>query len=113
MEDTAKHWKFGQAPARVDLLGDKLQRPESVEHIISFPGGAIEVARTTDGDYWAHIIIYQGSITPQTGMASARGEVVASRVCRAGEMGVAEIEGAERASQIAVRIRTTKPGARA
>lgn len=47
---------FDKAPARRVLKGDK-RKPESAEHIIEFPGGAIQVARLEDGTYWAHIIV--------------------------------------------------------
>lgn len=45
------------APEKITLLGSK-QKPEPAQHIIEFPGGAIEVSRCSDGvHYWAHIHI--------------------------------------------------------
>lgn len=38
------------------------RKAESAEHIIEFPGGAIEVARLEDGSYWAHIIVTHGDV---------------------------------------------------
>ena len=53
---TCKSYIVGKAPKHIKLLGDKTQ-PECAQHIIEFPGGAIELSRTSDGNYWAHIII--------------------------------------------------------
>lgn len=37
------------------VRGDKHTQAEPSEHRITFPGGYIYVARTSDGEYWAHI----------------------------------------------------------
>jgi hypothetical protein len=37
------------------IKGDKLKQPEPIHHTIIFPGGHINVTRTTDNNYWAHI----------------------------------------------------------
>jgi len=77
---TAKVYQVGKAPKRITLLGDK-KRPESAQHIIEFPGGAIEVSRTSDGNYWAHIIVNRGDVIDDAeGRVSARGVVISSRV---------------------------------
>lgn len=81
MSATAKNWNIKRAPSRIELLGDKTKRPESAQHIIEFPGGAIELSRTDDGNYWAHIIVHEGE--PQDwdeGRQSARGEILGSRI---------------------------------
>lgn len=57
MADTAKEFTFGKAPKKIELKGEK-SKPESAEHIITFPGGSISVCRTSNNDYWAHISIY-------------------------------------------------------
>ena len=36
--------------------GDK-SKPEPSTGIIKFPGGYVEVSRTTDGSYWAHMLV--------------------------------------------------------
>ena len=36
--------------------GDK-RRPEPSTGVIKFPGGHVEVSRTSEGNYWAHISI--------------------------------------------------------
>jgi hypothetical protein len=78
---TAKNQMFDDAPAKRTLRGDKA-KPESAQHIIEFPGGAVEVSRLDDGSYWAHIIVNRTqaleSLAP--GMGSAFGDVVGSRV---------------------------------
>lgn len=39
------------------LLGDPKTRPEKPHTIILFPGGSVEVARTSDGRYWVHVAV--------------------------------------------------------
>ena len=103
---TSKNFPINKAPRRIELFGSK-KRPESAQHIIEFPGGAIEVSRTTDCNYWAHIIVNQeygreeGSLLQQ-----ARGIVEFSSLLR-GSAVETGIEGAERLTQIAVLIKPT------
>lgn len=54
MSETAKAYRFGEAPKRIELRGDKTTATESAQHIITFPGGAIELARVGDDEYWVH-----------------------------------------------------------
>jgi hypothetical protein len=83
--DTVKSFQISRAPSRITLLGDKTKRPESSQHIIEFPGGAIELSRTTDGYYWAHIIVNRGQpIDDCEGLQAARGIVIDSRIDREG-----------------------------
>jgi hypothetical protein len=47
---------MGQFTAKViHLKGDKTKAVEPAQHIITFPGGSVEVSRCDDGTYWAHI----------------------------------------------------------
>lgn len=79
---TAINDLFDDAPARRVLRGDKKKKPDPAQHIIEFPGGAVEVSRLDDGSYWAHIIVNRRqaleSLAP--GMDSAFERVVSSRV---------------------------------
>jgi hypothetical protein len=105
-EFTAKNYPIRSAPKRIELLGDKTKRPEPAQHVIEFPGGAIELTRCSDGvTYWAHIIVHRGQILGSDGSTreSMGGEVVDSRVDTAD--GVVPIPGADTASQIAVLVR--------
>ena len=78
---TAKVWQFDKAPRLMRLDGDKAKKVESAQHIIEFPGGAIEVSRLDDGSYWAHIIVNnQKTIDDAEGRLSAYGEVVDDRI---------------------------------
>lgn len=43
------------ATAKVIKLTGDPKNQESAEHIITFPGGSIMVARTSKNEYWAHI----------------------------------------------------------
>lgn len=107
MADTAKNWPIDRAPKRAELRGDKTKKPESAQHIIEFPGGAIEVSRTGDNEYWAHIIVNRGwGDGDSDGMTSARGEVVASRIDS--PAGVLDIPNADTLTQIAVRVRSQR-----
>ena len=112
MSATCKNSNIGKGPKRIVLLGDRA-KPESAEHVIEFPGGAIEVARTSDGDYWAHIIIHRDQPIEDTdGRVSAQSEVVASRIGRAhphGADGPEAIADHGQVDQIAVLIRRVKP----
>lgn len=109
MADTAKQYQYGKAPKRIELLGDKTKRPESAEHIIEFPGGAIELARTSDGNYWAHIIINRNwASSDHGGRLSAIGEVLDARLGRDYPDGVSGIDQHEGLQQIAVLIKPTK-----
>jgi len=44
-------------PVVINVFGDKSKKLEPEEHRIHFPGGCISVARTTTGEYWAHISV--------------------------------------------------------
>lgn len=111
MSATAKSWTIDKAPRRINLLGDK-NRPESAQHIIEFPGGAVEVSRLDDGTYWAHIIVNRSGFGANDGdgLTAARGSVVDARIDRQHPDGVAGIESHERIEQIAVLIRPSKAG---
>lgn len=108
MPSTAKNYPITKAPARIELLGDKTVRPEPAQHIIEFPGGAVEVSRTSDGNYWAHIIVHHGHVLEDgSTREQARGEVVGSRVQAVN--GLFPIPRHEGLTQIAVLIRPVKP----
>lgn len=106
---TCKNFPIDKAPKRIELLGDKTKRPEPAQHIIEFPGGAIELTRTSKEEYWAHIIVHHGQVLELDGSTreSARGIVVASRIQN--DDGLHPIPGAESATQIAVLIRVGVP----
>lgn len=110
MSATAKNWPIDKAPKQISLFGDPKIKTESAQHIIEFPGGAVEVTRTSDNEYWAHIIINRGwSDSDQTGIHAARGEVVDARIDSAA--GVLDVPNAGTMTQVAVRIRAVKGGA--
>jgi len=101
---TAQQLRLGKAPKRIELFGDKTKKMESAQHIIEFPGGAIEVSRCTDGTYWAHILTNHGfSEGDGKGFSSGYGTVIDSRICRDGEH-VQSLGDCARITQIAVRI---------
>jgi len=111
---TAKVWQFDEAPRRVKLQGDKTKAIEPAQHIIEFPGGAVEVSRCSDGTYWAHIIVNnERTIDDTEGRLSAIGEVVDTRIDWSDpRSGVQEItpprESGEPFDQLAIRIRPVR-----
>lgn len=98
---TTKNYPIAKAPREIRLLGEK-EKPEPASHIINFPGGAIELSRTSHGDYWAHILI---SDNPHACGQSA-GEIIGSRITS--DHGVAAIPAAPNIRQIALLIRPVK-----
>jgi hypothetical protein len=108
---TAKNYQIGarNTPHRIELLGDKTVKPESATHIIEFPGGAIELSRTVDDEYWAHIIVNRKwAWSELDGRESAIGQIVDSRIFRR-DSGLAEIDDTDEVEQIAVLIRASRP----
>lgn len=105
---TARASQIEDAPARIQLLGDR-RRPEPGQHIIEFPGGAIELSRLDDGSYWAHVIVNRRwAGRHMTNFQRAYGQVVASRVGRVGG-GIEDLDRLEEVEQIAVLIRPSPP----
>ena len=46
----------------VIFAGNK-SKPEPSTGAIKFPGGVVEVSRTSDGDYWAHLTVFDPAHT--------------------------------------------------
>src|SRR6266481_547642 len=106
---TTKNFLYGKAPQKIELLGDnKNIRPEPATHIIEFPGGAIELSRTTDGNYWAHIIVNRDFALPDDahGLRAAYGEIIGSRIDYdfPADPNIVEVPQAEQVRQIAILI---------
>ena len=108
---TTRNYLIDRAPKRIELLGDKTKRPESASHIIEFPGGAIELSRTTGGDYWAHIIVNRDFALPREieGLEAAFGEIVDSRMDYAFSAcpNIVPVPNASELRQIAILIRSS------
>lgn len=47
--------RFGDDVQGVRLCGDKYTRPEPISFRVAFPGGDVEVSRTSVDDYWIHV----------------------------------------------------------
>lgn len=56
--------KLGDNCHGVELHGDRT-RPEHAEFRVSFPGGDVNVVRTTDGNYWIHVRVNRPTDGPQ------------------------------------------------
>lgn len=106
---TAKNWTIDKAPRHLELFGEKTKKTEAAQHIIEFPGGAIEVSRTSDGNYWAHILINQEQqFDDAEGRESAFGKVVGSRLATRGVDGIPALPQQDRITQIAVLIQPVR-----
>ena len=103
---TAKAYQIGKAPKRIQLFGDKTKKVESSQHIIEFPGGAIEVSCTSDGNYWAHILIDTEGTFGSSDVGEVRGKVVDTRIDSWGM--VTNIQDGGNARQIAVLIKPVR-----
>lgn len=112
---TARQMTFGLAPKRLDLHGDKRRKTEPAQHVLTFPGGAVEISRTEGGDYWVHVHVNRTWATEDhEGMRGAHGEVADSRVVRRSIGGRAtnpeDVPGAEDIEQFALLVRPSRPG---
>lgn len=82
---------------QVTFKGDR-RNPEPSTGIIKFPGGHIEVARCSDGTYWAHVNVVDGA------------NIVSGRIDRHGRIqAVADLEDVGSVNHIAIRIANTVP----
>lgn len=48
---------MGDAVQGVHLLGNR-RNPEPVHFRVTFPGGDVDVVRTTDDEYWIHVYVH-------------------------------------------------------
>jgi hypothetical protein len=107
---TCKSYQIAEAPRKITLRGNKTTKQEPAQHIIEFPGGAIELSRLDDGSYWAHIIVNnEPGIDDCEGLVSVQSEVVDSRIDYAwpADPNIIPIPDAAGLHQIAVRIKPT------
>jgi hypothetical protein len=106
---TTRNYLIDTAPQRIELLGDRIKRPEPATHVIEFPGGAIELSRTSEGFYWAHIIVNRDFALPEDieGMEAAYGQIVDSRIDYEfpADPNTVDIPNSQQVRQIAILIR--------
>ena len=88
--------------------GNKYERTEPSEHIIKFPGGSIGVTRTSDDEYWAHIVVNDKQVIDNIHCQSRPGKVVNGRIEYTYHSfgDVEEIRNPEDVIHVAVRIST-------
>ena len=81
MASTGKHLKLrsmGDNAIGVELEGNP-NKPEPIHFRVMFPGGDVDIVRTTDNDYWVHLRVDR----PQDGSDPERidwGRIVDARV---------------------------------
>ena len=84
----------------VEFKGDK-RNPEPSMAVIKFPGGHVEVSRTSDGKYWAHVEVVDSA------------NVIDSRIDyehdAAISMGIPELPMGDKVKHIAVKVENTVP----
>lgn len=59
MSKTGSHLRIRELADKVlgvELFGDR-SRPEPDHFRVKFPGGIVDIARTTDGDHWVHTVV--------------------------------------------------------
>lgn len=83
------------------IEGNK-SKPEPSTVVVKFPGGNIEVSRTSTGTYWAHLTISDTDYDPVTDKPN-RGIIVDSRINRT-NMGVARIPDCDIITDIAIEV---------
>lgn len=104
---TCKVYMFDKAPKKIRLLGDKEMQLEPAQHAIEFPGGAIELSRTSDGEYWAHIIVNRNHrVDDCDGFFAAFGQIVGSRIDA--DDGVRTLPEHDEITQVALLIRPVR-----
>jgi len=81
--------------ATIIFKGDK-RFPEPTTGIIKFPGGRIEVARTTDGSYWVHT-----SVEDAVNIKDSRVDYNHDGWCK---NGILPVPDADKVRHIAIRI---------
>jgi hypothetical protein len=82
MPTTDSHLKIkkaGSNASEVTLKGDP-KSPESSTFLVKFPGGCVEISRTTQGDYWVHVRPYQPDDSVVIEKIREAGEVVDYRL---------------------------------
>jgi len=103
MQLKAKH---GSASNTFIITGD-IENQEKAQTIIIFPGGSIELARTSNNEYWAHIAVNHGQVSEDMGTQNHKhGDVVDSRVDRDYPHGGTEIPDLKSIQHLAIRIKT-------
>ena len=92
------------------VAGDKAH-PEPSSAIIRFPGGNVEVSRTSDGAYWAHIGFEEFGDDGER----SRFQIVDSRIDYDAECGrkngIPDVPDADHIKHIAVRFERERPAA--
>ena len=100
----SRHKIVHSTDATTILIEGYRGNPEPQSAIIRFPGGNVEVSRTTDGDYWAHVVVekFDDEGEPQ------KFELAATRVDYEREFakthGIPDIADADHIQHIAVRF---------
>jgi uncharacterized protein (DUF2252 family) len=71
--------RFGDEVQGIRLQGDPAIRPEPVHVRVVFPGGDVDVVRTSDGDYWVHVRV-DSAQDVATEAAEQAGRIVDARL---------------------------------
>lgn len=70
---------FGTEVQGVRLEGDR-RNPEPESFRVTFPGGEVDVTRTSDDDYWVHLRVYENEDAVLTDGERVPGQVVDARL---------------------------------
>lgn len=82
MATTDSHLKIKKAGSNANVvrLEGNPKKPENATFLVQFPGGCVEVSRTTQGDYWVHVRPYQPDDSVVTEKIHQPGEIVDYRI---------------------------------
>lgn len=72
--------------------GDK-SKPEPATGIIKFPGGNVEVSRTSDGGYWVHVSVGHPDY------------IISSRIDYEGNVDIAQLPDQQAVRHLAIRVK--------
>ena len=93
-----------------NICGDKTKKLEPEHHEFRFPGGNVNIQRTSNNEYWVHIALNQEQVLDEVPSLSAKGFFCDSRLDLKHEEylkhGIPEIEHIENANHVAIRVKT-------
>jgi len=93
------------------IYGDKDKKLEPEHHEFKFPGGSVNIQRTSNNEYWVHLMVIEDAMPEiETHMEQKAGKIVDSRIDLTHEEylkhGIPSVIHAENAQHIAFRVAT-------
>jgi len=70
------NWPGKNATGEFTLYGDREKTIEKVTTVINFPGGHVEISRTSNNQYWVHV----GITHPENKWGAQAGKLIDARI---------------------------------